>query len=69
MLPEMTDIPPVAVGFYDQTSGRTVAIALDNVSFADVAPGTLQHFDIDTKYNLTRAAKEFKYMYGRVYGL
>jgi hypothetical protein len=68
VLPETVDIPSVEMTFYDQTSGRDVASTLDNYSLANVAPGGLQHFDIDTGYNVTRAAKEFKYMYGSISG-
>lgn len=68
VLPETTAIPFVGVGFMDKASGRTIDSAGDNVSNTDVAPGGTQHFDIDTGYNVTRAAKEFKYMYGEISG-
>jgi hypothetical protein len=68
VLPETVDIPAVVVSLYDQASGRLMASATDSSPATRVAPGALEHFDIDMWYNATTADKEFKYMYGQIYG-
>jgi hypothetical protein len=67
-LPEVVYIPVVGIDFFDQASGRNVAGATNDLNYTRVSPGAMQNFDIDTGYNIARAAKEFQYMYGRVEG-
>lgn len=68
VLPETTDISSVMIFLHDQASGKLIASASDSSPSTDLAPGGTQNFDIDTGYNVTRAAKEFKYMYGHIIG-
>jgi len=68
VLPETVVIPSVWIWFSDQASDRLIDSATDTSSYARVAPGALEHFDIDTGYNVTRAAQEFKYMNGEIDG-
>lgn len=67
-LPEVVYIPVVGIDFFDQASGRNVAGATNDLNYTRVSPVAMQHFDIDTGYNITRAAKEFQYMNGIVKG-
>ncbi|MGB7953944.1 MAG: hypothetical protein WCF23_08175 [Candidatus Nitrosopolaris sp.] len=66
ILPETTTIPSPGIEFYDKATQRDVGGVSSGCCNTKVSPGTMEHFDIDTGYNITMAAKEFQYMYGDI---
>lgn len=44
----------IELEFYDKATQRDLGGASSDINYARVAPGGMQHFDIDTGYNITR---------------
>jgi hypothetical protein len=69
-LPETTTIPSPGIEFYDKGTGRDIGgVSSACCGTLHVAPGTVEHWDVDTGYNITKAAKECPFLDSFVYAI